>query len=586
MKHSKLVASALAAVCIGTLYAAYTISGNNNSALGSMAGRYSTGAKVTAVGAGAYGQADDSTSSTFVGTAAGVFANHLTECTAIGHRALRRATNCTGVVAIGPGAMENASGIATNATWINGQIFACGGTLWLKDDPATADEDAPIYYSGGNLYLNAGNIYLRGGATGIEITDSSGNAVEAARNACDYYVSMAAGNDFNDGLTPQTPFATLDKALSVATNRQIVGVYPGRYPFPEFYNKTKTTGAARPIRLVSLSGASKTVIDHALGGSNDGRLVGCMTTWTRFDGFTISGCKAASMTDFKFLYAYFRNCIFENIVTTNRSAYGVFGVCVLENCTVRNSTVVSQGNNGSFRSLSPSVFYDCILDGCVVSLSSPSSSRINLSNMGYFENCFVEADNIHSLELYRWLAVENFGVTSSWRDSTIIIDSLEYPNGWGDSISYGGQSWGNPTIICNGCLVGVDGMTNNATLHVESVVTNAQTVANALDGSTLRATDDYFDFRFFGYGSKNDRLTKNSVAREVLSSLANNEDAQEPVRLAARSALALRVAAAAAAVPEHPTITEGMELSAPEPAGDEEEETEEEDDGENAPALD
>ena len=585
MKNGKLVASALAAVCIGTLYAAYTINGNNNSALGSMAGQWSTGAKVTAVGAGAYGQAENSNGSTFVGTASGVFGNSLNECVGIGHRSLRRATNCTGVVAIGQGAMENASGVTTNATWINGQIFACGDTLWLKDDPATADEDAPIYYSGGNLYLNAGNIYLRGGATGIEITDSSGNAVEAARNACDYYVSMAAGNDFNDGLTPQTPFATLDKALSVATNRQIVGVYPGRYPFPAFYNNTKNTGAARPIRLVSLSGASKTVLDHALGGANDGRLVGCMNTWTRFDGFTISGCKESSMADYKFLFSYFRNCIFENITTTNRSVYGVFGVSVLENCTVRNCTVVNQGNNSSWPGLSPSVFCDCILDGCVVSLSSPSSSRINLSNMSYLENCFVEADYIHSLETYRWLTSSNFGTTSGMRDCTLIAENVTYPNGWAESITYNGTHYSNPAIICNGCLVGVDGMEKNPGLHVETVVTNAQTVANALDGGTLRATDDYFDFRFFGYGSKNDRLTKNSIAREVLSSLADNEDAAPNIRLAASSALALRVAAAAASVSVRPTIADGMVLAAPEPPDGEEEE-DGEDDGEDAPALD
>lgn len=533
-----IIMSAVACTVALALYAAETITGDYNTSLGYLAGTEAYGERMTVMGAGAGGKAESVTRTDFFGAACGTFSKNITDSVGMGYRALRYCTNMNNVVGIGAHAFEGRSDVS-DATWINGQFYAEGGTFWIKPDPTIADENAPIYYSGGNLYLNAGKVITKEGTT------ISGGGTGTSADGYDWYVSASDGNDHNDGTAPGKAFKTLDAALAVATNHQTVGVLAGRYAYPEFNVASKNDGAAKPVTCVAIAGPDRTFIDKSLGGENEGVIIGCKNTWTRFTGFTFKGCRSSNSgypsgtaTRYKFLYGNFINCIFEDCEVTNINSYAVFGVSVMEQCKIRNFKVLSYGHS-STKNLSPAVFEDCVLIDCEIDVEAIGNDSPNLSDTSHFENCFVTANRLHSLELYYGLRSGNFGTDTKCLDSTVLVEALEYPNGWGDNITLDGRGYSDPPMRFDGCLVGIDGMTNRPAFHTDTVIGGYSQVSGAIEADTMRADRDHQLWYFYGYGAFADRRLKNVVTEAVLASIATNQNgggAQAPL-MASRPAL-------------------------------------------------
>ena len=88
-----------------------------------------------------------------------------------------------------------------------------------RDDDSTGPDPGKRFSLYANTletnYLNAVGIVYQG--------------IELTKNVKNIYVSKDNGSDFNRGTHPGGPFATLEKALSVATADTIIYVYPGQY---------------------------------------------------------------------------------------------------------------------------------------------------------------------------------------------------------------------------------------------------------------------------------------------------------------------------------------------------------------------
>ena len=316
---------------------------------------------------------------------------------------------------------------------------------------------------------------------------------------CDFYVSARIGSDAYDGLTPDTPKKTIDAAISLATNNQVIGVMDGHYAYPEFFNTTSTDGSAYPVTIVGLSDGN--VFIDTPNSSGRGFITGCSHVWTAFENVTFRNLNKGTTSRWAFLFTYLYNCVVEDSCVTQRAYRGIFCVSVLERCKVRNLNVNGYGGSGtSTRELNPVVFDDCILFDSEIELTTtpqtPGAGNISLGNVAHVENCYLKGGNYYSLELYYWTNSHNFvEADARWYDSTIIPDKVIMPNGWCKT-SYGG---GNLPIRLDNCLVGVDSMTLNQTEHVNSIVTNRETMVGAIDPETKKPDSEHADWRAHGY---------------------------------------------------------------------------------------
>ena len=98
--------------------------------------------------------------------------------------------------------------------------------------------------------------------------------------ASDYYVAMT-GNDDNDGLSAEAPFATVDKAIITATSSgDIIHVAAGTYQTTTQWGanlkaKLVGTGATRNDVVIESSGAYRTLRMDANSWLENVTVVGC-----------------------------------------------------------------------------------------------------------------------------------------------------------------------------------------------------------------------------------------------------------------------------------------------------------------------
>lgn len=517
--------------------AAETVNGSFNTSLGYLAGKDASGERTTVMGAGAGGEMTGANRTDLVGAGAGVRSKGLVDCVGIGYRALRGSTNMENVVAIGKRAFENRSGVS-DATWINGQFYAEGGEFFIKPDPATPDEDAPIRYSGGSLYLNAAHVYLKGGASRISATN------DAETVGFDVYVSQSRGSDYNDGLTEETPVKTLDRAYDIAPDGGSVAVFAGSYTYPRGYaTNLYTVGATKRLAFHGVDGAARTLMVRGEGDIYDGKIVGSTSTWTTFSNWTFRHVKgrAISYRSTPFLFTRFRDCVFSGLVTTNEYYGATWLVCALEGCVIRDCTFEGGHGGGSADYDHPFVFSDCLLTGCLV-----DGVRITNGSIAVFFDSHVEDSFIHvkgkasNVSRQEYATSRNFGTVPGAVDSTVLVEEVADPN---FARTYHKPVTGNRLV---GCLVGVDGLTN-LTSVTESAVTNYAAAVAAVDGDTFRVSREA-DRRlwFYGYGTGADRRTKDVVAEEVLTMLAEAETAPAAVKSLSTARLSSMSADAAA----------------------------------------
>lgn len=576
--------------------AAELIEGYYNTSLGYLAGKYySQGDRVTAFGAGAFGMGIGGDRCDLFGAAAGVFSTNLVQCTGVGHRAFKGASGMTRCVGVGAGAFEGASGLS-DALWANGQLYAEPGRLWLKDDPAKADADAPILYSGGKLYLNAAEVILSSGVA-FGGGGSSASASSGGSYAC--YVS-ATGNDRNDGLSAGSAFRTLDRAYLAASNGQSVAVLRGDYTFPASHatnNASSRFGAEKSVRFVAVEGPGLTRLVKGLTvagdrvpaeyGGADGRFKGCPTNaWTELNGFTVAYATPASRSWSRpaFWYAKFDGCSFEGLEVNQATHYGIFTVCWIKDCTFSNCRFTagdpSGGAGDSATYLYPTVFDSCLVEGSYVSFASPTDTcvvtnaagivltegPISLQCASILVDCLVETEGlVRSVENVYNRSNDNFGVRPGAVDTTFLCEAVEHPNDWG-----GQWPW------LSGCLVGIDGATNDAASYVSTLVTNRAALAASLDGvargraarplADSRDHPEWRRWRFYGCGSGTERTARDAAVEELCASLAETETVAASVRAFA-AAKSLSLASAAASYAEATSNVTAGAYSPPERTG-------------------
>lgn len=102
--------------------------------------------------------------------------------------------------------------------------------------------------------------------------------------AGDYYVNAATGSDFNSGLTPTNPFATIQRGLNAAQNGQVVVVAEGTYVGTGNKN---LNFSGRSVTLLSSAGARATIID-CQGSDQAFVFQNGETQNTVVDGFTMT----------------------------------------------------------------------------------------------------------------------------------------------------------------------------------------------------------------------------------------------------------------------------------------------------------
>ena len=184
--------------------------------------------------------------------------------------------------------------------------------------------------------------------------------IELTKDVGIYYVSTNNGNDINDGNNPGGPFATITKALSVATDGDLIYIYPGQYQetFPMTVPKGVTI-QGDSIRGVEIYPTSATQ-------SNDAFLVNSDVT---IENITVKDYyyNSGANTGYAFRFVNnFSTTIFEQ--EPGRSPY------------IRNVTVITKGTTTSVSDPrgfdSGDAGKGALVDGQVVASNSRSASML------------------------------------------------------------------------------------------------------------------------------------------------------------------------------------------------------------------
>ena len=207
--------------------------------------------------------------------------------------------------------------------------------------------------------------------------------IELTKDVGIYYVSTNNGNDINDGNNPGGPFASITKALSVATDGDLIYIYPGQYQetFPMTVPKGVTI-QGDSIRGVEIYPTSATQ-------SNDAFLVNSDAT---IENITVKDFYYASGGNTGYAFRFpnnFSTNIFEQ--EPGRSPY------------IRNVTVLTKG---STTSVSDPRGFDAgdagkgaLVDGSVVDQNSASASML-------FHSCTFITPGVDALTITNGVRVE------------------------------------------------------------------------------------------------------------------------------------------------------------------------------------
>jgi len=89
----------------------------------------------------------------------------------------------------------------------------------------------------------------------VRATAAAAALAGAAAFAVDYYVDASGGNDANDGLTPTSAFATINRAVAAADTGTVIHILPGTYRESIHVGKSGTAAAPIVFRGEDTNGA-------------------------------------------------------------------------------------------------------------------------------------------------------------------------------------------------------------------------------------------------------------------------------------------------------------------------------------------
>ena len=316
----------------------------------------------------------------------------------------------------------------------------------------------------------------------------------------DFYVATT-GSDRNDGRSARAPKRTIDAALLAATNGQSVGVFPGSYPYPEFFASNMISGSSSsydgqlspyPVTLASLYGANTVTIDASLcANTNRAVIAGADgATMTIFDGLTFKGCAYAfTPKKDRFLYAYFHDCVFDGLSSTAANNRSIWWSCVLDGCRVRNSTFSAGVESASNPEWWQRVFGACVVTNSVVEFAFGGGVH-QLSYLGEFRDSYISWDGTLSGFCSRGWDYQ----TPTVFDGCTIVGEV--------STNVNASAKGRMYASLTNCIVAVDGLFDIEGAHYaadSSVVTNKAAAVSNIDPATHRATGDWSGY---GYHSQ------------------------------------------------------------------------------------
>ncbi|MHC4343239.1 MAG: right-handed parallel beta-helix repeat-containing protein [Planctomycetota bacterium] len=165
-----------------------------------------------------------------------------------------------------------------------------------------------------------------------------------------YYVDAADGNDSNDGLTPETAFATIQKGIDTALDGDTVIVQPGQYLDPDPHGEDNVDFKGKNIALTSTDPKNPETVENTV---IRGRMTipsvqfrgtespDCTLTGFKIEGAIFGYDESVDPEGENHTHATISHCVLQG----NLLACGV-AVCACDG-TISNCLIADNGTNGA-----------------------------------------------------------------------------------------------------------------------------------------------------------------------------------------------------------------------------------------------